>query len=393
MLAAAAGLCAAGAQAQFVSSPTVISSPTAALPGLSLGVSVPMDHGPWVLGEVLFFSSGKMVSDYTWRDRVRGTRGALYTKADISSDVESLMNLGRFDKVVPNLFEIPGTPVPAEFATIAASTSQVRLVFSVVEKAVAASSTTARRALAPAPVSGVIMTPTAYRGAGKFDSPGLGLDFTAMYVIGRLYGRNNFLNAPTRTNYLDRVGVWLLTADGKMQIQSEGPVRPAVAVGGQGTFMFRDSPQPNVNDPNPTLKVNASQKSTKLFSDAYVAVSKKFGPARTTVGLMEGNMGDSVANFTEFLTPDALRFFAGQNGQTVRSRTMPFASVMFMPKPQYPLAIEYIQFNGAALHPIMINLKMGYFLHLNFDVGIVKFNGGYDVLGLLQFRYNQFPNK
>ena len=64
---------------------------------------------------------------------------------------------------------------------------------------------------------------------------------------------------------------------------------------------------------------------------------------------------------------------------------------MLLPKPQYPLAVEFIKFNGAPLNPWLMNFKVGYFLHLNFDVGLLKFQGGYDLLGLLQFRFNQFP--
>jgi hypothetical protein len=317
----------------------------------------------------------------------------LYTKADIASDVDNLMSLGKFVKVDPSLFEIPGSPVPQEFYTIAASTAQVRLVFTMTEKAVPVSSSTVRRALPPAPISGVVLTPTAYRGQGKYGTPGLGLDFNATYYIGRLYGKNSFANAPASTNYIDRVGLWLLTADGKMQLQSEGEFRPAVAVGGEGTFMFRDSPQPAVNSTNPSVTVNASQKSTRVLSDAYFVASKKFGPVRSSIGVKEGNYGDIVAQLSEFLTPDSLTFYAGQKGQTVYSRTVPYASLLWMPKPHYPLAIEVMRFNGAALNPVLINLKIGYFLKLNFDVAVLKFNGGYDVLGLLQFRYNQFPSR
>ncbi len=359
-----------------------------------MGVRLSMDKGPWVLGEVLFYSRGQVVTDYTWRDRVRGVRGSLYTKNDISSDADSLMSLGKFDRVEPSLYEIAGSLVPPEFATIAATTSTVRLVFAVVEKGVAGSTVAVRRPLPPSPVSGIILTPTAYRGAGKYNAPGMGLDVNALYVIGRLYGKNNFSRSPAQTNYLDRVGVWMLTADGKMQVQSEADWRPAVAVGGQGIFTFRDSPQPNVNDPNPTLTVNASQKSTRVMGDGYFAMSKKVGPVRMTAGVMQGDAGDMVASFTEFLTPDALRFFAGLNGGAeVHSRTMPFASVLIIPKPQYPLGIEWVKFDGALLHPFMVNFKMGYFLHLNFDIGFLKFDGGYDILGLIAFRTNLFPNK
>ncbi len=375
--------------------PPAVSTSPAPIPAAyqaTLGNPLPIDHGPWVLGEVLFFSSGRAVNDTTWRDRVRGSRGALYTQADIMSDVDSLMALGKFDKIEPSVFDIQGQPVPPDFATIAVSTDEVRLVFNVTEKAsVSGSSTTVKRPLPPASISGVILTPTAYRGAGRYTTPGLGLDINAVYIIGRLYGKNNFPNAPAHTNYLDRVGVWLMQADGKMQVQSETSLRPAAAAGFQGTFMFRDSPQPDINDPNPTVNVNASQKTTQLLGDGYFVFSKKIGPARTSVGMMVGNEGDAIGQFSEFLTPDALRFFANKPGEIFVTRNQPFGSIMLLPKPQYPLAVEFIKLNGAPLNPWLMDFKVGYFLHLNFDLGLLKFQGGYDLLGLLQFRFNQFP--
>lgn len=382
-------LAAAPASAQvFTSTPT----PTNYL--ASFGNPIPLDRGgPWVMGEVLFFSGGRLSSDYSLRDRVRAQRGALYTRQDIFADVDSLMATQRFQRVTPYAYEIPGSPVPPELAGIAASTTQVRLVFDITEKEAAVSTVPVRGAPAAA-ISGVVMTPTAYRGAGKFGTPGLGLDFNAVYIIGRLYGKNDFPDAPNKTNYIDRVGVWMLSADGKMQVQSEGPLRPAVSVGGTGTLLFRDSAQPKVNDPNPTVQVNASQKSTRMLASSYVVASKKLGPVRSSAGVMMGNFGDAVSQFSEFLTPDALAFYAKKpRGSIVTTRTMPFASLLVLPKPNQPLAVEVISFNGAQLNPWMINFKVGYFIKLNFDVGVLFFKGGYDVLGLLQFRYNHFPRR
>lgn len=390
--------------AQDASTPTVsavaVSSPAAeappALPPV-LGKTVPLEGGPWVLGEVLFVSDGKVLSDPALRDKVRGSRGALYTRADVYGDRDGLLALDRFENVAPSLYEIEGAPVPPDFVGVVSSTWQVRLVFTLSEKAAPPPPPDPRakrkKTIPPAAVSGIVFTPTAWRGAGFYKTPGLGLDVNAAYMIGRLYGKNSFANSPRKTNYIDRVGVWMLTADGKIQMQSEGDIRPAIAVGGQGIFLFRDSGQPKVDDPNPTVTVNASQKTTKLLSDGYLVVSKKFGPARTSVGFMEGSAGNMVAEFSEFLTPDALRFFANKGTTFVRSHSMPFASVLLLPKPEYPLAVEYIKFNGAALNPWMINLKVGYFLKLNFDLAFLKFDGGYDLLGMLQFRYNHFPRK
>ena len=52
-----------------------------------------------------------------------------------------------------------------------------------------------------------------------------------------------------------------------------------------------------------------------------------------------------------------------------------------------------MKFNGAPMNPWLINFKIGYFVKLNFDIAYLKYQGGYDVLGVLQFRYNYFPQR
>lgn len=371
--------------------PAVSTITAPAPPASTLGTPLSVSGGPWALGEVLFFSGGRVVSDYAWRDKVRGRRGQLYTSADLQGDVETLMGMGVFDRVSPAVYAIPGQSVPAEFATISVSTSQVRIVFDVIEKPKAAE-VKPKFLTPPSAVSGLILTPTAYRGAGKFNNPGLGLDINAAYFIGRLYGKNNYEDAPRKTNYIDRIGLWTLTADGKMQIQSDAGWRPALAVGGQAMLTFRDSPQPTVTAPGVSVKVDA--KKTKILTDAYIVASKSYGKTRFSGGVMQGNIGDLVASLSEFLTPEALRFYAkNPAGTEVHSRTVPFASVFYLIKPDYPIGVEFMKFNGAVANPYMLNFKIGRFLKLNFDVAYLKFQNGYELLGLFQFRYNHFPSR
>ena len=399
------GLGVSGARAQFVgvsTQPVSFGASTSTVVNLAayLGAKIPRERGPWVLGEVLFFSKDRLVSVYSWREAVRGQRGSLYTNADIDSDIERLLALKKFDKAEAGLYEIPGVPVPPEFQGVAASTSEVRLVYFMTEKFVVGASTKTARPLAPAAVSGVVLTPTAYRGAGRYTTPGMGLDINAAYYIGRLYGINSYPNSPAKTNYIDRLGVWLLTADGKMQVQSETWLRPAMAAGVQATALLRDSPQPQISQ-GPSLTVKASNGSTQILSDAYLVMSKKLGPARTTVGVMQGSIGNLPANLSEFLTPEALKYYRnganglqGDNsGTIIKSQTVPFASLLFVPKPAYPLGVEVMKFNGAPMNPWLINFKIGYFVKLNFDIAYLKYQGGYDVLGVLQFRYNYFPQR
>lgn len=370
--------------------PAATAAPVATSPVLTLGAPLSVSGGPWVPAEVLFFSAGRVVADYAWRDSVRARRGHLYTAADLQSDVQDLMTLGRFTTLTPAVYAIPGTPVPSEFSAVSVSTNQVRVVFEVIEKVVEAPKVVF--VTPPTAVGGVLLTPTAWRGAGRFENPGMALDINAAYFIGRLYGKNSYPDSPRKTNYIDRIGLWTLTADGKMQIQSESRLRPAVAVGGQAMLVFRDSPQPTVTAPGVSVKIDT--KNTKILTDGYFVASKKFGPIRTSAGLMQGTIGNLAANMSEFLTPEALKFYTRDNtGTQVISRTVPFASAFYLIKPDYPIGIEVMKFNGAARKPMLINFKIGRFLKMNFDLALLKYQGGYDLLGFFQFRYNHFPKK
>lgn len=373
------------------SSTTAAAASPAPAAAASLGQPLPISGGPWVLGEVLFFSGGRVVGDYAWRDKVRGRRGQLYTSSDLETDVQTLMGMRAFERVSPAVYAIPGQEIPTEFTAIATSTNQVRVVFDVVEKPKPADAKP-RFITPPSAVSGVILTPTAYRGAGAHNNPGLGLDINAAYFIGRLYGKNNYQDSPRKTNYIDRVGLWTLTADGKMQVQSDAGWRPAVAVGGQAMVIFRDAPQPSVTAPGVSVRIDA--KKTKILSDAYLVASKSWRATRMSAGVMQGSIGEFVSGLSEFLAPETLRFYAhNPPGTEVHSRTVPFASVFYLVKPDYPVGVEIMKFNGAAAGPYLLNFKIGRMLKMNFDIAYLKFRNGYEVLGLFQFRYNHFPNR
>ncbi len=386
LLAAAVPVCAQTSPWQIA----VATAPAPAPPAFMLGSPLSVSSGPWVPAEVLFFSAGRVVADYAWRDSVRARRGRLYTALELKSDVQDLMTLGRFTTVTPSVYAIAGTLASLEFAAVSISTNEVRIVFDVIEKVIVAPKT--KFITPPTAVGGVLLTPTAWRGAGRFENPGMALDINAAYFIGRLYGNTSYPDAPRKTNYIDRIGLWTLTADGKMQVQSESSLRPAVAVGGQAMLLFRDSPQPTVTAPGVSVKIDA--KTTKILTDGYFVASKKFGPLRASAGMMQGSIGNLAANMSEFLTPEALRFYLRDNsGTQVISRTVPFASVFYLHKPDYPIGVEIMKFNGAARSPVLINFKLGRFLKLNFDLALLKYQGGYDILGFFQFRYNHFPKK
>jgi hypothetical protein len=362
------------------------------------GVPLPQDRGPWVIGDVLF-QGNRTVSAASLQDAVRARRGLLYTPADVTNDLVSLRGNAGILGARAAIYGIPEVPVPESYRSISVSTMVVRVVFTVEEKELLLPGLTpattkqepiVTKTIPAAALSGVVMTPTAYRGLDQDNHPGLGLDANAVYFIGRLYGTNKMSSRPT--NYIDRVGVWFLSVDGKMQVQSESTWRPAVSVGAEGILTFRDAPQPAVQSPGVTASVSA--KTTRTLSEGYVVASKKLGPVRSSVGFAQGNGGDRVALLTEFLSPTWL-YTADPgnvvNGTEAKSRSVFFASLLTLPKPHVPLAIEFMKPNGMIRNPYLINLKVGYFLKLNFDLAYLKFAGGWDLLGMFQFRYAHFP--
>jgi len=253
---------------------------------------------------------------------------------------------------------------------------------------VKASTTTAKKSLKePLIISGAVLTPTAYRPRMW---PGLGpsVDMNAAYYIGRLYGRNSLNWTTDKTNYIDRLGVWFLSIDGKMQIQHETARIPAVAAGAEGIYSFRDAPQPSVNTPGVTVKVSAP--TTKTLAGAYLVASKKIFGQYWSAGYERGNAGNRVGFLSEFLTPEALTFSGHPNSKEATDTTW-FGSVILFPRTSYPIKMEYMKFAGAPLNPFLVNLRIGSLLHLNFDISYLKFDGGYDVLGNFGFRYSLYP--
>ncbi|MFA6583956.1 MAG: hypothetical protein WCS77_06630 [Elusimicrobiaceae bacterium] len=237
------------------------------------------------------------------------------------------------------------------------------------------------------PISGMVLMPTAYRGRG-LNTIGVSLDMNAAYYIGRIYGKNSYNWTLSDKNYLDRIGQWIMTADGKMLVQTEGDWRPAVAAGVMGMFTFRDSGQPKLDDPTVSVSVN----STQGLASAYVVASKRFFSKRliTSAGYMEGSIGNFIPLLSEFLTPEAITL-SGHPGQSANSRSLLYGGMLFMLTPSFPVGFEVIIPQGAAMNPKLVNFHLGSLLKMNFEVAVLNFEGGWDALGMIQFRYTFFP--
>ncbi len=240
----------------------------------------------------------------------------------------------------------------------------------------------------PISLSGIVLMPTAYRGNGA-DSIGLGLDFNAAYYIGRLYGENDYTWTTEKSNYIDRIGVWLLTSDAKMLVQSEKKYRPAMSAGVMGIMQFRDSPQPTLNQPSVSVKVD--NKNTNTYACAYVVLSKRIkNKLILNAGYSDGDFPKVIYQLSEFLSEEALSL-NGYSSFTSPSGML-FTGLAWMPKPggSY-IGIEMLVPQGATKNPKLFNLHLGTLLKLNFEISYLTFDGGYDLMGMFQFRYSYFP--
>ncbi len=236
--------------------------------------------------------------------------------------------------------------------------------------------------------SGIVLTPTAYRGSGE-NSIGAGLDFNAAYYIGRLYGKNSYSWTLEKKNYIDRIGIWLLMADAKLQVQSEKGKRPALSFGAIGCWQFRDSPQPTLNRPSVSVKID--DKNTHAYASAYGVISKKFFSDRILLnaGYMDGDFTKIIYQLSEFLSDEALFL----NGYSSPSKSNPalFGGVLWMLKKDFPVGFEVIIPQGAPQKAKLFNVHLGTLLKLNFELSYLTFDGGWDLMGMFQFRYSYFP--
>lgn len=234
------------------------------------------------------------------------------------------------------------------------------------------------------PLSGTILTPTAYKSKG-INEIGPSLDINLAYYIGRLYGKNTYDWTTEEKNYLDRIGLWILGLDGKLVVQTETKFMPAMAVGVQGAFILRDSSDPELDS---DTKVNID-KSDQIGS-VFVVLSKKAAKKIIlSAGYSEGTYGNFFPHLSEFLTPEAIEL-DGKTGDA-QSNAMFFGGFIFLLKQNYPISVEILIPQGAVQKPKLVNLRFGKFIKMNFQLSYLFYEGGWDLLGCFQYRFNLFP--
>jgi len=235
-------------------------------------------------------------------------------------------------------------------------------------------------------ISGIVLTPTAYRSNGV-NEIGPSLDFNAAYYIGRLYGKNDFSWTVDKKNYLDRVGIWFFEMDGKLLIQRETKNFPAVSSGYKGMFAFRDSPQPSLNQPQATIKV----KNSDTYSTLYIVLSKNIlSNLFINAGYADGDFSKFIYQTSEFLSDTAIKLTTQMNKPYISKSTL-FAGIFYLYKEKTSLGFEIIIPQGSTLSPKLINFQLGNFLKLNFQISYLKYKYGYEYLGMFNFRYSFYP--
>ncbi|MEF3280053.1 MAG: hypothetical protein K6357_03710 [Elusimicrobiota bacterium] len=236
-------------------------------------------------------------------------------------------------------------------------------------------------------ISGIVLTPTAYRSNG-INEIGPSIDFNAAYYIGRLYGKNSLDWTIDKKNYLDRIGIWYFETDGKLLIERETKYLPSLATGFKGIFTFRDSPQPSLNRPGASFKVDSDN--TNTYSSLYFVISKQFANKFIlNAGYSDGDFSRFIYQTSEFLSDKAIELTL--NHHPYISKSTLFFGMMYIAKNKNILGIEAIVPQGSSMSPKLINLQLGTLLKLNFQISYLKYNGGYEYLGTFNFRYSFFP--
>jgi len=88
---------------------------------------------PWVIGEI-YFSGRRNVKQSTIRSQTSARKGGLYERAELQRDIQSILSLGNFERVVADITVLKDRKVPAHFESVSPSPHPIKLTFIVEEK-------------------------------------------------------------------------------------------------------------------------------------------------------------------------------------------------------------------------------------------------------------------
>jgi len=237
----------------------------------------------------------------------------------------------------------------------------------------------------PLPRTGLILSPTAFRN-DIFSNYGLNVDCMFSYYIGDIYGEHGNLGYTSKgTDSIDKVGVWLLTADAKWCLFNEWETFPSIAAGYMYTMLLQDQIGAAVNSNTTSveqgfsLSGNNGQKQSFLsLSSPYFALSKKiFWDTTVHGGYMIGNQNTFLYYLSKYMPT-----YTPNNAYFVGISRPIFARM--------GLRVEYTGMVGNVPgSPWLINTHIDRLS--SFDFAYFHFSGGYSILGYLSFRFTVFP--
>jgi hypothetical protein len=238
----------------------------------------------------------------------------------------------------------------------------------------------------PVPITQIVLMPTAYR-TPKKDDIGVELEMDLTYFFTQIYGKNTLSWTNDKKDSLTRIGIWNLSLNGKMTVQSESTWRPAIAVGAQGMLTFRDSKKPTLD----TQTEEIDQDVVNLFGGVFVSASKRFSDKYiTNLGFMYGSTVDRIFLLSKYLSDESITL-SGHPNQSAKARSMFYGGATWLITPNYPVGVEFMIPQGAPMKPRLINFNLGRVFNFNFGVSYLTFDGGWDTLAFVQFRQSIFP--
>ncbi|MDP2866678.1 MAG: hypothetical protein Q8O90_10590, partial [Elusimicrobiota bacterium] len=142
------------------------------------------------------------------------------------------------------------------------------------------------------------------------------------------------------------------------------------------------------------LTVKATGKKTDTYANAYLVLTKRPHPkVILNAGYSDGDMPKVIYSLSEFLSKGAINRSnnRSESAELQIPTGMLFGGLMWLPKKDSPVGLEVMIPQGAPQSPRLYNLHLGTLLKLNFEISYLTFKGGWDLMGMFQFRYNYLP--
>lgn len=216
---------------------------------------------------------------------------------------------------------------------------------------------------------------------------GLNFDFVTSYYIGRLFGKNNPDDRweKDRYEYITRVGIWLLTVDGKIVFPYLEKKYLSLACGARYTFMYNDKPAPTPGA-GEEFVIKPQEAKSKALPSGYIVLTKIWPRNTFHLGTIFGKEDEIIPQLSEY----AYKYYYLAGYWPTRKNII-FFGLNTRLIPGINLKIEALHPLNHPLEPWLINFDLGKFLPANFQFAYFQYKYGWDILGYFNFRYTFYP--